>query len=44
LPKAVIGDFQLLIKVGIRLPNAIEEVAARDALDAEEPEQEADHA
>ena len=32
------------IKVGIRLPTAVEEVAARDALDAEEPEQEAGHA
>jgi hypothetical protein len=32
------------IKVGIRVPTAIEEVAARDALDAEEPEQEAGHA
>jgi len=32
------------IKVGIRLPTAVEEVAARDSLDAEEPEQEAGHA
>jgi hypothetical protein len=32
------------IKIGIRLPTAVEEVAARDALDVEEPEQEADHA
>jgi len=32
------------IKVGIRLPTAVEEVAARDALDVDEMGEEADHA
>jgi len=32
------------IKVGIRLPTAVEEVAARDSLDADETNQEAGHA